>query len=58
MNQTSVCIGPGGIMDKESHNNVSNKVLIGDKMGQLHLFDSSRKLMLDKKVIFENARRI
>jgi hypothetical protein len=32
---------------------VSNKVLIGDKYGNVQLFDGGRKLMLDKKALFE-----
>lgn len=59
MAQTSVAISAGGLLDKEGHNQISNKVLLGDKFGNVHLFDSSRKLMLDKKALFnEHSRRI
>lgn len=37
---------------------VENKVLIGDKYGQVQLFDASRKLMLDKKVLYEAPRSV
>jgi hypothetical protein len=30
--------------------------MIGDKMGTLHLLDASRKIVLDKKTIFEGQR--
>ncbi len=35
-----------------------NKVLIGDKFGDVHLFDAGRKLILDRKNLFEGGRRI
>ena len=56
-----VVIGPGGKIDKEaSQSGVANKVLIGNKYGQVELFDASRKLMLDKKPLYEtpNPRQI
>ena len=58
MTSTSVAVSAGGSLDKEAHNHISNKVIMGDKFGVIHLFDASRKLMLDKKALFENARRI
>jgi len=48
-----VVVGAGGKIDKEASSSVSNKVLIGDKFGQVQLFDAGRKLMLDKKALFE-----
>ena len=50
---SSVAIGAGGVFDKEAHNHISNKVIMGDKFGNIHLFDASRKLMLDKLNLFE-----
>ncbi len=52
-----VVIGAGGKIDKEASQSVSNKVLIGDKFGNLQLFDGGRKLMLDKKALFEHQPR-
>ena len=40
-------------MDKEGYNAISNKVVLGDKFGSLHLLDVSRKLLLDKIQLFE-----
>jgi len=49
-----VVIGPGGKIDKEaSQSGVANKIVIGNKYGQVELFDASRKLMLDKKSLYE-----
>ena len=56
-----VVIGPGGKIDKEaSQSGVANKVVIGNKFGLVELFDASRKLMLDKKALYEspNPRQI
>ena len=58
MSQCQVATGAGGIIDKEANNWISNKVILGDKFGYIHLFDAQRKLMLDKKQMFENGRRI
>lgn len=35
---------------------LQNKILIGDKFGQVHLFDVSRKLILDKFLAFDKRR--
>lgn len=53
LTSASVAVGAGGTLDKEAHNHISNKVIIGDKFGNIHLFDASRKLMLDKRFLFE-----
>ena len=56
-----VVVGPGGKIDKEaSQSGVANKIVIGNKFGQIELFDASRKLMLDKKALYEtpNPRQI
>jgi len=50
MNQ--VTLG-GGIIEKETSTDINapkihSKVLLGDKFGQIHLLDVSRKLILDK----------
>lgn len=55
--QTSIASGAGGLLDKEGYHSISNKVLIGDKFGNLHLFDVGRKLILDKKPLFEASPR-
>ena len=51
----SVVIGAGGKIEKEAGATVNNKVLLGDKFGQVSLFDAGRKLILDKKGVFEGA---
>lgn len=48
----------GGILDKEGYITISNKVILGDKFGCISLFDSSRKLVLDKKALFDPVRSI
>ena len=53
-----VVVGAAGKSDKEAANAISNKVLLGDKFGQVQLFDASRKLILDKKQLFDNSRQI
>jgi hypothetical protein len=56
ISQIKACvIGPGGKIDKEASAAVANKVIIGDKYGQVQLFDAGRKLMLDKKSLFEGS---
>lgn len=45
-------VGPGGLLEKEGYSHVANKVLLGDKFGQLILFDSGRKMVLDKKQLW------
>jgi hypothetical protein len=45
-------VGGGGILDKEGYSYISNKVLIGDKWGNITLFDSNRKMVLDKKALW------
>lgn len=45
-------------MEKEASQSVSNKVLLGDKFGCVQLFDAQRKIMLDKKQLFESPRQI
>jgi hypothetical protein len=47
MNQ--VCCS-GGTIEKQSAT-VQQKLVLGDKFGQIHLFDVSRKLVLDKMVL-------
>lgn len=49
-------VGAGGKIEKEASSMVSNKVLIGDKFGSVSLFDASRKIMLDKKQLYETPR--
>jgi hypothetical protein len=58
--QTQIASGAGGMLDKEGYPSISNKVIIGDKFGAIHLFDVTRKLILDKKLLFEanSPRRI
>jgi len=43
----------GGVIEKSSGENhsVQTKLVLGDKFGQLHLLDASRKLVLDKIAI-------
>lgn len=45
----------GGLFERES-SYVSNKVVLGDKWGNLTLLDAGRKIVLDKKAIFEGRR--
>ena len=57
ISQVRACvIGSGGKIEKEASQSVSNKLVIGDKFGQIQLFDAGRKLMLDKKPLFEGAQ--
>ena len=57
ISQVKACvIGAGGKIDKEASQSVSNKVVIGDKFGNIQLFDAGRKLMLDKKALFEGGQ--
>lgn len=58
INQVNPSTKAGGILDKEGQHQILNKTIIGDKFGQLHLFDAGRKLILDKKLLFESGRRI
>lgn len=51
-----IVVAAGGKLDKEAGQTVANKVLLGDKFGQVQLFDASRKLMMDKKVLYEAPR--
>jgi hypothetical protein len=51
-------IGAGGRIEKEASSVVSNKVLIGDKFGSVQLFDASRKIMLDKKQLYDTPRQV
>lgn len=48
----------GGKLDKENYSLISNKVILGDKFGVVSLFDSSRKLVLDKLTLFDPVRSI
>eukprot|EP00347_Sterkiella_histriomuscorum_P023831 403333237 len=52
LTQSAMTVGPGGVLEKEGYSFISNKVLVGDKFGNLILFDASRKLILDKKQLW------
>lgn len=46
---TQVCMS-GGMIEKSS-TGVQQKLILGDKFGAVHLFDVSRKLVLDKMAL-------
>lgn len=52
MAQSAMTVGAGGILEKEGYSHIASKVLLGDKFGQVILFDSSRKMVLDKKQLW------
>jgi hypothetical protein len=56
--QLTIATLGGGILDKENYSSISNKVVLGDKFGVVSLFDSSRKLVLDKITLFDPVRSI
>lgn len=49
MESVAVAVGAGGVLDRDGKTQHSNKIIIGDNFGNIHLFDASRKLVLDKK---------
>lgn len=54
---TQVCMS-GGMIEKSS-TGVQQKLILGDKFGAVHLFDVSRKLVLDKMALLRyKSRRI
>ncbi len=56
--QATPFVQSGRAPEKEGASQASNKVLVGDKHGQITLFDASRKLTLDRKQVFEGHPRL
>jgi hypothetical protein len=53
LNTVSAVSEAGGLLEKNTLHSVANKVLLGDKFGNIILMDVNKKAVLDKKLMFE-----